>query len=154
VHRIVLCTFFPEHRCSLSQPDIDLIAMASNPTPTSIPTYPDKPSKRIVLCCDGTWDDSDGTLLPPTNVTKIARSIRRQAKLADGTTIPQIVFYQSGIGAKSPNKEAHALDGLTGRGMFLHSKPEMELVLKPRPRYQRKRPTSIWLPMQQLFVGR
>jgi uncharacterized protein (DUF2235 family) len=49
--------------------------------------------KRIVVCCDGTWNNSDdGTGY--TNVSRLAWSI----KPIDANGIAQIVFYQSGVG--------------------------------------------------------
>ncbi len=48
-------------------------------------------AKRIIICCDGTWNEPD---TDPTNVTKLVRSIKPQA--ADGKH--QVVFYDQGIG--------------------------------------------------------
>ena len=48
-------------------------------------------AKRIIICCDGTWNEPDEN---PTNVTKLVRSIKPQA--ADG--MHQVVFYDHGIG--------------------------------------------------------
>ncbi|MBZ9613212.1 phospholipase effector Tle1 domain-containing protein [Rheinheimera maricola] len=48
-------------------------------------------AKRIIICCDGTWNAPDDD---PTNVTKLVRSIKPQA--ADG--MHQVVFYDNGIG--------------------------------------------------------
>src|SRR2546425_10251784 len=53
--------------------------------------------KRIVVCCDGTWNRPDQVhdgLVCASNVTKIARCI---APL-DATGIPQVVFYDKGVG--------------------------------------------------------
>lgn len=69
------------------------------------------PRKRLILCCDGTWMDSDdgfnkptlipyvptGTLQVPSNVTRIARALRRTGR--DG--MPQVIFYHSGVGTSS-----------------------------------------------------
>ena len=52
--------------------------------------------KRLVVCCDGTWNDSDnGTGY--TNVSRLAWAIQPVDK-RDGKEIAQIVFYQSGVG--------------------------------------------------------
>lgn len=56
--------------------------------------------KRLIVCCDGTWLDSnsglhDGKIIPPSNVTRICRAIKTTSD--DG--IPQIVYYQSGVGS-------------------------------------------------------
>ena len=52
--------------------------------------------KRLIVCCDGTWDDADagGSF---SNVVRLSRAIK--AKAADGTE--QIVYYQSGAGTGS-----------------------------------------------------
>lgn len=47
--------------------------------------------KRLVACCDGTWDAQGGG----TNVDKTARTVVPTA--ADGTE--QVVFYDAGVGA-------------------------------------------------------
>ena len=49
--------------------------------------------KRLIVCCDGTWNDSDqGTGY--TNVARLAWAI----KPVDAKGVAQIVFYQSGVG--------------------------------------------------------
>ena len=51
--------------------------------------------KRLVVCCDGTWNDSDQSTNYRTNVSRLALgSIKPVA--ANGTS--QIVYYQSGVG--------------------------------------------------------
>src|SRR5690606_3448985 len=50
--------------------------------------------KRIVICCDGTWNTVDREDLEPSNVGRIARAIAPQ----DAGGIPQIVFYGAGVG--------------------------------------------------------
>ena len=49
-------------------------------------------SKRLVMCCDGTWNTADQKC--PTNVTKLALALAD--KSADGTE--QLVFYHPGVG--------------------------------------------------------
>lgn len=52
--------------------------------------------KRLIVCCDGTWNDADSAA-EFTNVVRIARAIRP----IDGRSspaIPQIVYYHSGVG--------------------------------------------------------
>lgn len=58
-----------------------------------------QPSKRLILCEDGTWLDSDsssvkGSISIPSNVTRISRAIK--AVSSDG--IPQVVYYHFGVG--------------------------------------------------------
>ena len=58
--------------------------------------------KRIVVACDGTWKDSDGEYQEPSNVTRICRSIKQEARDAiTGAVIPQIIYYQSGVGTET-----------------------------------------------------
>ncbi|OLN81956.1 hypothetical protein CCHL11_08614 [Colletotrichum chlorophyti] len=64
-----------------------------------------KPSKRIIVCCDGTWQTSTTTKENiPSNVTRLARSIARNGRVsnsenpAEDDVIPQVVFYNAGIG--------------------------------------------------------
>lgn len=49
-------------------------------------------NKRIVICCDGTWNKPDSE---PTNVVKFARGI---LPLSDGCH--QVVFYDQGVGTE------------------------------------------------------
>ncbi|KAI8963932.1 hypothetical protein F5Y11DRAFT_346006 [Daldinia sp. FL1419] len=65
--------------------------------------------KRIIVCCDGTWQNSDNgyvkpsstnpvpTLQIPSNVTRISRAFKRGC--SNGTF--QIVYYQSGVGSRA-----------------------------------------------------
>ncbi|KAI0976077.1 hypothetical protein F4678DRAFT_456402 [Xylaria arbuscula] len=60
--------------------------------------------KRIIVCCDGTWQNSDNgyaksksNLQVPSNVTRISRCFKRTCQ--DGTF--QIIYYQSGVGSRS-----------------------------------------------------
>lgn len=62
--------------------------------------------KRLVLCCDGTWnqaDQEDKGVPCPTNVVKISCRIAK----CDGD-IPQIIYYDQGVGS------GNALDRLSG----------------------------------------
>jgi len=70
--------------------------------------------KRIIICCDGTWQDgvaSEERSLY-TNMLRLARTIDHEDKRYD-SPIPQIVFYQSGIGS---NKSLYSryVEGTTG----------------------------------------
>ncbi|EKG12410.1 protein of unknown function DUF2235 [Macrophomina phaseolina MS6] len=82
--------------------------------------------KKLVVCCDGTWIDSDngelvnnGTWLnpkwevqDPSNVTRIGRAILCE----DSQFRPQIVFYQAGIGT-GPSTLEKLVGGGTGAGL-------------------------------------
>ncbi|GLB36111.1 putative uncharacterized alpha/beta hydrolase domain (DUF2235) [Lyophyllum shimeji] len=73
-----------------------------------------KVPKRIVICCDGTWQDGiaiEGRSVY-TNILRLARTIHHE----DGRfkpAIPQIVFYQSGIGSDK-NLYSRYVEGTTG----------------------------------------
>ena len=65
--------------------------------------------RRLIVCCDGTWDKlghKDGGVYAPSNVAKMARSVA-----AHGTGTEQIVFYDPGVGT------GNALDRWTGGAM-------------------------------------
>ena len=51
--------------------------------------------KRLVVCCDGTWQDLAKDY--PTNVVKITQAIKH----FDTAGIQQVVYYDEGIGAES-----------------------------------------------------
>jgi uncharacterized protein (DUF2235 family) len=61
--------------------------------------------KRLVICCDGTWQQLVSPY--PSNVVKLAQSVK---PLASGK-VPQIVFYDEGIGTDS-HKLLGAVTGL------------------------------------------
>ncbi|KAL7935988.1 hypothetical protein V8C35DRAFT_296556 [Trichoderma chlorosporum] len=73
--------------------------------------------KRLIVCCDGTWMNSDNgyeepaigrsqlTLQVPSNVTRISRCFKRRCN--DGTL--QVMTYESGVGTGS-----NLLDTITG----------------------------------------
>jgi type VI secretion system (T6SS) phospholipase Tle1-like effector len=65
--------------------------------------------KRLIVCCDGTWNTADQAKAEhpcPTNVTKLALSITPE----DSAGVRQCVYYHSGVGTSQ-------LDRLRG-GMF------------------------------------
>ncbi|KAF9040575.1 hypothetical protein BJ165DRAFT_308104 [Panaeolus papilionaceus] len=69
--------------------------------------------KRLVICCDGTWQDGMSQHRSEyTNVLRIARSIHYE-DMRFQPPIPQIVFYQSGIGTES-NFYSEYVEGTTG----------------------------------------
>ncbi|PUU77087.1 hypothetical protein B9Z19DRAFT_988225 [Tuber borchii] len=65
-------------------------------------------NKRIIVCCDGTWQNSDGgNTKAPTNVTRITRALKSYTDKG----ISQVVYYQSGVGTGGP------VDRLVGGGV-------------------------------------
>lgn len=71
--------------------------------------------KRIVICCDGTWnkpDRKDGEAAAPTNVVKIARAIEAQ----DNAGVVQVVYYDEGVGSRG-SWLSRMWAGMTGGGL-------------------------------------
>ena len=79
--------------------------------------------KKLIVCCDGTWQDSDngwvkgkwgkpGHLANPSNVTRLARAV----KDVDESHHQQIVYYQAGIGTGLSLWD-HIVGGGTGLGL-------------------------------------
>jgi uncharacterized protein (DUF2235 family) len=54
--------------------------------------------KRLIVCCDGTWNDADSGA-GYTNVSRLAWAIT-PTDTRNGAEIAQIVFYQSGVGTE------------------------------------------------------
>jgi uncharacterized protein (DUF2235 family) len=52
--------------------------------------------KRIAVFCDGTWKKADDKNI--SNVVKLMRSVKTMA--SDG--VPQLTFYDPGVGTESP----------------------------------------------------
>lgn len=69
--------------------------------------------KRLIICCDGTWNAADqqhdGELCP-TNVVRLANQIAKR----DGP-VPQIVFYDQGVG--TGNVLDRVIGGAFGHGL-------------------------------------
>jgi uncharacterized protein (DUF2235 family) len=61
--------------------------------------------KRLIVCCDGTWQRAGQP--SPTNVVKIARAVLPVAPGPDGAAIPQIVWYDAGVGVALSLKDAN-----------------------------------------------
>lgn len=72
--------------------------------------------KRLIVCCDGTWLDStslmSGDIPIPSNVTRISQAIKPISD--DG--IPQIVYYQAGVGTQGSILN-RVIGGATAEGL-------------------------------------
>ncbi len=71
--------------------------------------------KRIVICCDGTWntpDKQENGVPIATNVVKLAEAVRPKA--ADG--MAQLMYYDPGVGT-SGGWFKRIYDGATGAGL-------------------------------------
>ncbi|RGP66455.1 hypothetical protein FLONG3_8892 [Fusarium longipes] len=69
--------------------------------------------RRIVVCCDGTENDSIGTDNPLTNVARLARSLDTQI---DDLGYIQVIHYQTGIATGTSNI-TNMYDAALGRGL-------------------------------------
>lgn len=74
--------------------------------------------KRLIVCCDGTFSGVDhGTQDYSSNVARLSRVIARVGVTPEGHKIPQVVFYQSGVGTGSLTKVDKARQGAFGGGV-------------------------------------
>src|SRR5690348_17266695 len=71
------------------------------------------PPKRLVVCCDGTWNKPDS--VDVTNVEKIARTVQTDSQATGG--VQQLVYYISGVGTSSYEAD-RLLGGAFGLGLF------------------------------------
>ncbi len=69
--------------------------------------------KRLVVCCDGTWNKPDSQTI--TNVEKMARTVQSDPGATGGAH--QLVYYVSGVGAGSYAAD-RLLGGAFGFGLF------------------------------------
>ncbi|KAK9454336.1 hypothetical protein V1511DRAFT_460780 [Dipodascopsis uninucleata] len=73
--------------------------------------------KRIIVLCDGTWQNSvsaSSSSKNPTNVSRLARAICTK----DDPEIPQIVYYHPGLGTGSAKIAiGNLISGITGYGI-------------------------------------
>ncbi|HVQ18886.1 MAG TPA: DUF2235 domain-containing protein [Actinomycetes bacterium] len=69
--------------------------------------------KRLVVCCDGTWNKPDSKNI--TNVEKIARTVQSDPESTGGDY--QLVYYLSGVGTGSYAAD-RLLGGAFGFGLF------------------------------------
>jgi uncharacterized protein (DUF2235 family) len=69
--------------------------------------------KRLVVCCDGTWNKPDNQTI--TNVEKVARTV--QTDPTSTGAVHQLVYYVSGVGAGSYTVD-RILGGAFGFGLF------------------------------------
>lgn len=72
-----------------------------------------RPRKRLIVCCDGTWQASDKTYgITPSNIAKLSRMIDREDRdPEDDRVIPQVVYYQSGVGTGTAGPLAVGYEG-------------------------------------------
>ncbi|KAH7079694.1 hypothetical protein FB567DRAFT_127260 [Paraphoma chrysanthemicola] len=74
--------------------------------------------KRIILCCDGTWQSSvTGKHNLPSNITRLARTIAKAGRDEHGKVWQQIAYYDAGVGSGSLSKLEADRQGATGDGL-------------------------------------
>ncbi|RPD82481.1 hypothetical protein L226DRAFT_528639 [Lentinus tigrinus ALCF2SS1-7] len=80
------------------------------------PQQPSDTYKRIIVCCDGTWQDGLDARQKwkYTNILRLARSINHVDDRFD-PPVHQVVFYQNGIGTE--NLYDKIIDGVTGASL-------------------------------------
>ncbi|KAK0736192.1 hypothetical protein B0T21DRAFT_366462 [Apiosordaria backusii] len=74
--------------------------------------------KRIIICCDGTWQSSvTNTINVPSNITRLARYLSKVGRDEEepGKEWQQVVYYDAGIGTAVGVLES-ARQGNTGSG--------------------------------------
>lgn len=83
-----------------------------------MPTVHKGVHKRIIVCCDGTWQDGIEKKYrwQYSNILKLARAFHREDRRQEGPPIQQIVFYQSGVGSDH-NLYSEYIEGATGAGL-------------------------------------
>jgi hypothetical protein len=75
--------------------------------------------KRIIICCDGTWQSAtSGKKNVPSNVTRLARELARVGVDADGNEWQQVVWYDSGVGTTSLMGKVS--EGAVGSGLEIN----------------------------------
>ncbi|KAF9507073.1 hypothetical protein BS47DRAFT_1304445 [Hydnum rufescens UP504] len=75
---------------------------STSPIPSNVASVVPRVHKRIIICCDGTWQDGivQRHRWKYSNILKLSRCIRHQDSRHHTQPIPQIVFYQSGLGSE------------------------------------------------------
>nr|UPX44705.1 hypothetical protein FAC7G5_16 [Penicillium fuscum] len=71
--------------------------------------------KRLIVCCDGTWNDSISSDSPLTNVSRISRLITDIDENSP-SRVPQVVYYHTGVGSGT-SPAGNVVDGMSGRGI-------------------------------------
>ncbi|OLN85190.1 hypothetical protein CCHL11_04367 [Colletotrichum chlorophyti] len=69
--------------------------------------------KRLVVCCDGTWNNSNKKGNIATNVARLSSAVAHKCC----TGMPQIVYYHRGAGTEE-SKTAQYLGGVLGKGII------------------------------------
>lgn len=79
--------------------------------------------KRLVVCCDGTWNDP----ATRTNVWRLKNAIAARAVSIDGGEIPQWVYYDAGVGTERGNR---LTGGMLGMGLSRNLKEAYRFLVE------------------------
>jgi uncharacterized protein (DUF2235 family) len=71
--------------------------------------------KRLIVCCDGTWNDSISSNNPATNVARFSRCVEDTA--TDG--VLQVVYYNTGVGVGT-SRVSNSIDGAVAVVSYEH----------------------------------
>ncbi|EFY93969.1 DUF2235 domain protein [Metarhizium robertsii] len=76
-----------------------------------------RPPKRIIICCDGTWQSSNHGLHEiPSNIAKISHCLSHLFVNEYEQHVPQVIYYSAGVGKKITGL-AKRLGGGLGLGL-------------------------------------
>ncbi|RYC62635.1 hypothetical protein CHU98_g3574 [Xylaria longipes] len=74
--------------------------------------------KRLIVCCDGTFSGVDkGDDQYSSNVARLSRTISKVGITAEGEKVPQVVYYQSGVGTGLLTVVNKARQGTVGESL-------------------------------------
>jgi uncharacterized protein (DUF2235 family) len=77
--------------------------------------------KRIIVCCDGTWQSATSGLdSTPSNVTRLSRSLARAGTDTNGKVWQQVVYYDPGVGTGTLGVIESQIQGNIGTGLDLN----------------------------------
>ena len=77
--------------------------------------------KRIIICCDGTWQSSvSGEKHIPSNVTRLCRHLASAVVDKDNKEWQQVVFYDSGVGTGALLDLEKTRQGAHGDGLAIN----------------------------------
>ena len=79
--------------------------------------------KRLIICCDGTWNSPENEGLAPSNVVRLARAVLPTA--SDGAH--QVVYYDPGVG--SGNLIDRLTGGAFGTGLSLNVREAYRFIV-------------------------
>lgn len=123
----------------------------------SIPIVDRPIGKKMVIACDGTWQNSDAgpdeakdaiiTSQIVSNVPRIVRALNHK----DEHGIPQIVYYQRGIGADGDLQDS-IQSGITGQDISEHIREAYAFVANNFDPISQKDLMDPKVPMDQIVV--